>query len=302
MLFSLDRHMRSFVLVVWFLFAASLPSLATEDPAPTPIPRGVLSMAVEAVSRDLLQDRPALPDASNPERPREAEQIAPPVALIASDRATEGAVIGGIRWKPLLLESVHALAWQQTFRLIMEEQSRQRLTSTPMLRNWLECVKALDHWDDQGPFAVNYVAHPLMGSMAGRLLLNHDAHGRRVRPGDEGYWPSRMRALAFSAGYSTAHEIGPVSEAMFGLSPNKEGWVDFVITPTLGFAWLLAEDALEEHLVRRIERGGNVAWTRIARVVFTPSRMLANVAGLRVPWHRTDRGLRDVAEQTRAGR
>ena len=65
---------------------------------------------------------------------------------------------------------------------------------------------------------------------------------------------------------------------------------------------MLAEDALEEHLVRRIERRGNATLTRVSRMVFSPSRMLANVAGLRVPWYRTDRGLLDEFERARADR
>jgi hypothetical protein len=108
--------------------------------------------------------------------------------------------------------------------------------------------------------------------------------------------------LAFSAAYSTQWEIGPLSEAMLGLSPQKEGVVDLVITPTVGFGWMLAEDALEEHLVRRIERRGNTTLTRVARMAFAPSRMLSNVAGLKVPWYRTDRGLHDEAERARAAR
>jgi hypothetical protein len=54
--------------------------------------------------------------------------------------------------------------------------------------------------------------------------------------------------------------------------------------------------------VRRIERHGNPTLTRVARMAFTPSRMLANVAGLKVPWYRTDRGMRDEAERARANR
>jgi hypothetical protein len=37
-------------------------------------------------------------------------------------------------------------------------------------------------------------------------------------------------------------------------------------------------------------------------MAFTPSRMLANVAGLKVPWYRTDRGVHDEAERARGGR
>jgi hypothetical protein len=185
---------------------------------------------------------------------------------------------------------------------MQEDQTRKRLTQVSMFRNWQDNVKALDHWSDQGPPLVNYVAHPLMGAMSGRLLLNNDAVGRVVRPSDDGYWGSRFRALAFSAAYSTQWEVGPLSEAMLGLSPKKEGIVDLVITPTVGFGWMLAEDRIEEHLVRRIERGGNDTWTRVARTVFTPSRMLSNVAALHVPWYRTDRGLRDEFDRAHIAR
>ena len=259
--------MQVLILVVSFVLVASAPSLASADQSP------ILERS-QAGTTDTDQSASTTKDAA--EEPH------------------------GIDWKPLLWQSVHATTWQQGFRLLMEDNSRKRLTQIGMFRNWQESVKALDHWSDEGPPGVNYVAHPLMGAMSGRLLLNNDARGRVVRPGDEGYWPSRFRALAFSAAYSTQWEIGPLSEAMFGLSPKKEGIVDLVITPAVGFAWTLAEDALEEHLVRRIERRGNATLTRVSRMVFSPSRMLANVAGLRAPWHRTDRGLHDEFERAHA--
>jgi hypothetical protein len=293
--------MQALFLAVLLVFVASAPSLAGDDPSLI-LERSRLEQAAtdswsQIASRYGSESRMDQQLSPNDEEPRvgtidSGQGASRPLAAAEEPR--------GIDWKPLLLESVHATTWQQAFRLLWEDDSRKRLTQVPMFRNWQENVKALDHWDDKGPTAINYVAHPLMGATSGRLLLNHDARGRVVRPSDEGYWASRFRALAFSVAYSTQWEVGPLSEAMLGLSPEKEGVVDLVITPTVGFAWMLAEDALEEHLVRRIERRGSATWTRVARMVFSPSRMLANVAGLRVPWHRADRGLRDEFERARA--
>ena len=215
---------------------------------------------------------------------------------------TTGPPPAGIDWGPLLWQSLHALAWQHGFRFAYQERTRERMAEIPLLHNWLECVQSLDNWDDGGRFFTNYVAHPMMGGVAGWLLVNNDARGRLLHVGQEGYWPSRMRALAFSAVYSTQFEIGVISEAMFGLSPNKQGWVDIVVTPTIGFAWLLGEDAIDYHLIRRIERGGSVGWTRVARTLLTPTRMLSNLMGFHKPWYRTDRGLRDEFEKAQAAR
>ena len=269
--------MQALILGVSLVLVASAPLLASDD---------------QSLILDLSRLEQAATESWSSAQAGTGQSASGPVAAAAEPH--------GIDWKPLLFESVHATTWQQVFRLLSEDHSRKRLTQVPMFQNWQECLKALDHWDDQGPTAVNYVAHPLMGAMSGRLLLNNDAKGRVVRPTEDGYWPSRFRALAYSAAYSTQWEIGPMSEAMLGLSPTKEGVVDLVITPAVGFVWTLAEDALEEHLVRRIERRGNATLTRVSRMVFSPSRMLANVAGLRAPWHRTDRGLHDEFERARA--
>jgi hypothetical protein len=282
--------MRALRLAVSLVFVVSAPSFASDDQNP--------------IAERFLQQQAAT-DWLSPIASRDGSlsQVGTIASGKTASRPAEAAEKPHlIDWKPLLFQSLHAVTWQQSFRLMGEPQARQRLAQIGMFRNWQENVKALDHWDDQGPPFVNYMAHPLMGAMSGRLLLNNDARGRVVRPGDDGYWASRFRALAFSAAYSTQWELGPLSEATLGLSPQKEGLVDLVITPTVGFGWMLAEDALEEHLVRRIERRGNTTLTRVARMAFAPSRMLSNVAGLKVPWYRTDRGLHDEAERARANR
>jgi hypothetical protein len=294
--------MQALVLGVSLVLVASAPSLASADQSLITESSRLEQVATGSSSHIASPDGSEFRTDQQPSRNRESQ-----AGTTATDQTSprpEAAAKEphGIDWKPLLWQSAHATIWQQGFRLMMEDNTRKRMKQVPMFRNWQEAVRALDHWDDEGPVGVNYVAHPLMGAMSGRLLLNNDARGRVVRPKDAGYWGSRFRALAFSAAYSAQWEIGPLSEAMLGLSPKKEGVVDLVITPTVGFAWMLAEDALEEHLVRRIERRGNPTLTRVSRMVFSPSRMLANVAGLRAPWHRTDRGLDDEFERARTDR
>ena len=55
----------------------------------------------------------------------------------------------------------------------------------------------------------------------------------------------KLKAMAWAAAYSTAFEIGPVSEATIGhvgRDRRTQGVVDFVVTPTAGLGFILGED------------------------------------------------------------
>ena len=57
---------------------------------------------------------------------------------------------------------------------------------------------------------------------------------------------SRLRAMAFSAVWSTLWTLGPASESSLGnvqlhASP---GVIDLTVTPTLGLGWAIGEDAI----------------------------------------------------------
>jgi hypothetical protein len=199
---------------------------------------------------------------------------------------------GGIDWKPLLWQSAHMLAWQHGVRFAHEERTRRHVASVPTLKNWLTVLKSLDNWDDGGRTFTNYVAHPAQGATQAWLLVHNDPKGRQLVIGDDGYWTSRRKAFVFTTLSSVQFEIGPVSEAMLGLRPEREGWVDFVITPALGITWLIGEDFLDRHLVRKVERRGNDGLTRTVRTLLAPSRTFANMLRFRVPWHRDNRGMR----------
>ena len=108
--------------------------------------------------------------------------------------------------------------------------------------------------------------------------------------------------MGFAAAYSLQFEIGPISEASIGnsqLKSRNDGVVDWVITPTLGTAWVLAEDLTDKYLVRKIERHTrNAALMAMARTFLNPCRGFSNLMGRRAPWHRDDRpGVKTMASE-----
>jgi hypothetical protein len=165
----------------------------------------------------------------------------------------------------------------------------------PYLRDWMTSVSNIRGWDDGDTVMANYVAHPMEGAIAGYIQVQNDPKYRKVRFGDEGYWRSRLRAFVWSSIYSTNYELGPLGDAAIGnlgMNPaGGKGAVDLVITPTLGMGWMLTEDALDRHLISRIERNWrNPVGRLMVRSWLNPSRSMANVLRGRWPWHRDDRG------------
>ncbi len=88
-------------------------------------------------------------------------------------------------------------------------------------------------------------------------------------------------------------EIGPLSEATIGHIQQEYpqvGFVDHVITPTIGTGWTIAEDYLDRELIQRAETKLHNSWLRmLLRSGLNPSRSFANLMSGNVPWHRDDR-------------
>jgi hypothetical protein len=215
-------------------------------------------------------------------------------SLLRADDAGTGSEATGFQWKPALQQAGLFLGIQHGFRWATEADSRAEWRG-PFFRDWGRSVRNLKGWSDGDPFIVNYVGHPMMGAVSGYIQVQNDPMYRRAQFGaNSQYWKSRMRALAFSAVYSTQFEIGPISEATIGnvqMHPPANGICDFVITPTAGVGWQIAEDALDRLLVRRIEASTDAVWLRImARGVFNPARSFANMLRFKPPWYRDDRG------------
>ena len=193
-----------------------------------------------------------------------------------------------------MVDSTRFLLFQQAFRLATESDTRAGL-SGPFFRDYKDAVLNIHGWNDGDPFFVNYIDHPMEGSVAGFLEVAHDPRYRQAEFGKSSeYWKSRMRAMAFSAAFSLQVEIGPVSEASIGNIQkvnSKAGIVDWVITPVVGVGSMVGEDVARQ--ICRAATGGSHPQSfraNLLRGLLNPTRSFANMMEGRVPWHRDTRG------------
>ena len=215
-------------------------------------------------------------------------QLAPAEDAIAPSEPRES-----FQWKPALTQALYFLAIQHSFRFATEPGTRSGLDG-PFLKGYFQAVGNLHGWSDGDPFYVNYIGHPMMGSVTGYIEAQNDPKYLRARFGTaHAYWVSRLRAFAFMAVYSEQFEIGPVSEASLGnvqCVPKARGIVDHVITPTAGLVWMVGEDAIDRFVVARIERSNHrPATIAVLRGMLNPSRSFANVLRFKWPWYRDNR-------------
>ncbi|MBI5282599.1 MAG: hypothetical protein HY858_13020 [Candidatus Solibacter usitatus] len=199
----------------------------------------------------------------------------------------------GVDWGALARQGGFFLNLQHAFRLATEPGTREGLKG-PFIKGWLDSASNLNGWADGDPFYVNYVGHPMQGAAAGFIWAQNDRSYRRAEFGKNPvYWKARARAAAFAAAYSMQFEIGPVSEASIGKiqsTPPQQGYVDHVITPVVGAGWMLVEDALDQYVIKRIERAvSNPVVRLMARGWLNPSRSFANMMRLQAPWTRDNR-------------
>ncbi|MBL8187285.1 MAG: hypothetical protein JNK38_04725 [Acidobacteria bacterium] len=201
-------------------------------------------------------------------------------------------------WQKALKQSTIFLGIQHGFRLATEEGTRKDLAG-PFFKDYFKALKSLRGWDDGDPFIVNYIGHPMMGSVSGYIQIQNDPKGIHEEVSlKRSYWISRLKATAWSFTYSTQFELGLVSEATlgnigirpYGKAKHPMAYVDLVVTPVVGTGWLVGEDLLDKYFVRRFEdRMPN----RLIRVLFrsflNPTRSFANILRGEKPWYRDNR-------------
>jgi hypothetical protein len=212
-------------------------------------------------------------------------------AVLPAAPAT-GSIPEGVDWGNLFKQSLGFLVLEHGFRLMTDPTVRA--SHMPFFDGYLKSVSNLHGWGDGDPFYVNYVGHPVQGAVAGFIWVQNDRKYRGAEIGrDRRYWNSRLRAAAFSWAYSEQFEIGPISEASIGATQAhypQQGFVDHVITPTVGLGWVIAEDAVDRYVVLPLERRmGNPFLKLLVRSALNPGRSLANGLGGNVPWHRYTR-------------
>jgi hypothetical protein len=214
-----------------------------------------------------------------------------------------------VDWKPLLWQSTFFLGIEHGFRFATEPGTRREIRGKFFPEYW-GAIRGLGGWRDSDPFLVNYIGHPMQGAVTGHLFSANSRSGRLQEFAlTRAYWGSRLRAMAWSAAYSTQFELGPLSEASLGnlgssAVPGAMGWVDLVVTPAAGLGVQTIEDFLDRFAVRPLEE--RIGWAPAIvglRGVLNPARSFSNAMRLKVPWHRDSRpGFRHIRAQQRASR
>ena len=202
------------------------------------------------------------------------------------DDPTSAPPLDRFHWKPAIEQSLIAQGFQHGYALVLQEKT-QRALKGPFFKDYWESIKGVRGWDDGNRFFTNYIAHPMQGSMTGFIYLqNHDRMRRQKFAESKQYWKDRINAFIWSTAWSTNWEIGPISQASLGNVGyyGHGGYVDLVITPTVGTAWMITEEALDRYIIRHAE--GNLAARIILRTVLNPTRSVANVLRFKKPWFR----------------
>lgn len=196
----------------------------------------------------------------------------------------------GFQWKSAIGQSLMFLAVQHGYAIGAQAKTRRDLKHGAFWRDYADSVKSLHGWDDGGRFFTNYIAHPMQGAMTGFIYVQNSPSEKKLQFNESSaYWKSRLKAFAWSAAWSTQFEIGPISQASIGNVGlhGKQTWEDIVVTPTMGTAMLIAEDAIDRFITRRIERNTDNFYVKIfARMLLSPVRNFSNLVRFKQPWYR----------------
>ena len=304
------RWVRCTLLLVLALL--SLPALAQMAPAQTQT-----AVASAAASDDVA------PDYSSSRVPvfnafdiASREGSPDPVSPVLPATPVTGHTTERFHWEPALKQSLYFLLVEHGFRIVTDPYARHLLLHKPFWHDYGASFKGADmtRWGDGDDFLVNYIGHPLQGAVTGYIYLNNDPSGRSAKFGkNRQYWLSRLRAMGWSTLYSTEFEVGPVlSETAIGNEggytyipkcgfyptcvqklgvhykppTNNSGWVDLVVTPTIGTGWVVLEDFLEVKLVDKFAKGSHATKYKILRGAITPGHSFANLMAGHLPWWR----------------
>ena len=191
-------------------------------------------------------------------------------------------------------DSFKLLVTEHAIRIAFQAKTREELDG-PFWSDYQRPIRWPAQWEDSDSWAVNYIGHPIHGAAAGIIWLDHGPNSDEPISLHGSYLGSRARAAAFSAVYSLQFEIGPLSEASIGnvgMRPETTGWVDHVVTPVGAFGLMIAGEAIDQYFLTWFERRVDNRVARAAmRMIFNPSRTLANLAQNHEPWRRPDRSI-----------
>ncbi len=222
----------------------------------------------------------------------------------------------GYHWRGLIWQSIEFNLAENGFRTSQDYVMRDLLAHKPFWHDWIASNKQwnMGRWSDGDDFLVDDVGHPIQGAVSAFIEIQNSPSDARIEWGDPGYVQSRFKGFLWATVFSTHEKISPAGEAGVGndggftygnqchytctsanFGPgttdtkytNNTGWTDFIITPTVGMLWVLAEDVLDKDLSDRLsEAYPEKLWPKIVRGGLNPSRSFANLLRWRNPWYR----------------
>jgi len=271
-------------------FAAALREAnSPQDGAPESDPPSI-STAASGDAKEKSKSK------AKPDDPPDLIQPLPDHAL--DQYLLEGQRKDSFDWENAFKQSMIFLGIQHAFRLATEEGTRADLKG-PFFKDYFRALRSMRGWDDGDPFLVNYIGHPMMGSVSGFIQVQNDPKGVQEEVSlKKSYWRSRLKAFGWSFAYSTQFELGLVGEAgignigirPYGKAKNPMAYVDIVVTPVVGTGWLVGEDMIDRYLIQRLENKiSNRTVQIVIRGLLNPTRSFANMLRGKWPWYRDNR-------------
>lgn len=196
--------------------------------------------------------------------------------------------IARFHWGPAINQSLIVLGIQHGYALAAQEKTRRALANGNFFGDYWRSVRSIQGWDDGNRFFTNYIAHPMQGGLTGFIFVQNHDRAKTQKFGDsKQYWKDRFKAFVWSTAWSTQFELGPISQSSIGNVGlyGGMGYVDLVMTPTAGTAWLVSEEAIDRYLIRHIERRSFMLKIFV-RSFLNPMRAVANMLRFREPWYR----------------
>lgn len=296
-----------FVISVLMTLALFAPASAQSNNSATPFHSASVATRPPVTDADALEVRRHLLE-RGPERSPNAlgtmNASGPPAAVTLTTRKQEG-----FHWGTAVGQDLILVAIQNGGNLAMDRWMRYDLTHGRFFHKWFTSVKNIrwSVWNDNDPFLDDYIAHPMQGALTGFIQIQNDPKYRGLEQHNTPeYWRSRLlRAFAWQAFWSTQWKIGPFSEASIGNTgyapywskdshgmTNGTGLVDFIMTPVGGTFWLLGEDFIDLHVIRRLERVSQSRLWLLPISVLNPTRAGANILRFKPPYYRDSRNPR----------
>ena len=199
-----------------------------------------------------------------------------------------------VHWRQLLISSAVFITWQNTANAYSSYWYRYETTTGNWWTRYVNSVVGYKFsvWSDGNPMLDDYVGHPLMGDITNFLWIQNDPKGMTLEfSNTRPYWRSRLRAMAFSAVYSTEWKLGPIGESGVGHQGdhlsyddgrirNETGFVSLVTTPVGGTVWTVAEDVIDKKVVRHLEDFNRNPFMLMGYSFLTPGRTTGESSSL----------------------